>query len=140
MTYRRLGNTGMDVSLLSFGSHTDPADRIPVRLGKTTLTAKGQAKRDRIIAAAFDRGVNLMDVYESEGQWEPAARIVKGRRDKVLVSLAHEITPGDIDAACGQLRLKTERELSRRIRGRDCSTACRPCGSFCLRPSRRTWD
>ncbi len=100
MTYRRLGNTGMDVSLLAFGSHTDPADRIPVRPGKTTLTVKGQAKRDRIIAAAFDRGINLLDVYESEGQWEPAARIVKGRRDKVLVSLAHEITPGDIDDAC----------------------------------------
>jgi aryl-alcohol dehydrogenase-like predicted oxidoreductase len=100
MTYRRLGNTGMDVSLLAFGSHTDPADRLPVRPGKTTLTVKGQAKRDRIIAAAFDRGINLLDVYESEGQWEPAARIVKERRDKVLVSLAHEITPGDIDAAC----------------------------------------
>ena len=100
MVYRRLGNTGLDVSVLSFGSHTDPADRIRVGPGKTTLKPEGQAKRDRLITAAFDRGVNLLDVYETEGQWEPAARVVRGRRDKVLVSLAHEITPSDIDSAC----------------------------------------
>lgn len=100
MVYRRLGNTGMDVSVLSFGSHTDPADRIQVRPGKTALKPEAQIKRDRIISAAFDRGVNLLDVYESESQWEPASRVVKGRRDKVFVSLAHEISPGEIDAAC----------------------------------------
>lgn len=100
MVYRKLGATGLDVSLLSFGSHTDPADRVKVRAGKTRLTEAGQAKRDRILAAAFDRGVNLLDVYESEGQWAPAARMVKERRQKVLVSLAHEIKPGEIDAAC----------------------------------------
>lgn len=100
MIYRSLGNTGMDVSALSFGSHTDPADRVPVRPGKTMLKPDGQARRDRIITAAFDRGVNLLDVYDSEGQWEPAARVVKGRRDKVFISLAHEITPEGIDAAC----------------------------------------
>jgi aryl-alcohol dehydrogenase-like predicted oxidoreductase len=100
MVYRRLGNTGMDVSVLSFGSHTDPADRVRVQQGKTALKPEGQAKRDRIISAALDRGVNLMDVYESESQWAPAARVVKGRRDKVLVSSAHEISPPEIDAAC----------------------------------------
>ncbi len=91
MIYRRLGKTGMDISVLSFGSHTDPADRVratPPR--KNVLSAEGQARRDRIIARAFDYGVNLLDVYEEEGQWEPAARIVKGRRDKVFVSLASE--------------------------------------------------
>jgi aryl-alcohol dehydrogenase-like predicted oxidoreductase len=63
------------------------------------LTPAGQARRDRIIAHAFDLGVNLLDVYASEGQWEPAARLVRGRRDKILISLAHEITPKDIDQA-----------------------------------------
>jgi aryl-alcohol dehydrogenase-like predicted oxidoreductase len=100
MTYRRLGKTGMDVSLLSFGSHTDPADRVRVRRGKTVLTAKGQARRDRILTRAFDYGVNLLDVYDSEGQWEPAASLLKPRRQKILVSLAHEVTPADIDKAC----------------------------------------
>lgn len=100
MVYRRLGNTGMDVSLLSFGSHTDPADRVRVRRGKTVLTPAGQARRDRIITKGFDYGVNLLDVYDSEGQWEPAARLVRGRRDKVLISLAHEVKPEEIDKAC----------------------------------------
>jgi aryl-alcohol dehydrogenase-like predicted oxidoreductase len=99
MVYRRLGQTDMDVSLLSFGSHTDPADRRPAGPGKTVLTAEGQARRDGIIARAFDLGVNLLDVYASEGQWEPAARLVRGRRDKILISLAHETTPKDVDQA-----------------------------------------
>jgi len=100
MIYRRLGQTGMDVSALSFGSHTDPVDRVRAGPNKTVLTPAGQARRDRIIARAFDYGVNLLDVYETEGQWEPAARIVKGRRDKILISLAHETRPADIDRAC----------------------------------------
>lgn len=99
MVYRRLGQTDMDVSLLSFGSHTDPADRLPAGPGKTALTAEGQARRDRIIAHAFDLGVNLLDVYASEGQWEPAARLVRERREKVLISLAHETTPKDVEQA-----------------------------------------
>lgn len=100
MVYRRLGRTGMDVSLLAFGSHTDPADRVQVGRGRTVLTEAGQARRDRIIERAFDYGVNLLDVYASEGQWEPAARLVQGRRARVLVSLAHEVAPREIDSAC----------------------------------------
>lgn len=100
MVYRPLGKTGMDVSLLSFGSHTDPADRVRAGNRRTILNPAGQAKRDRILAMAFDRGVNLMDVYESEGQWKPAAQIIKGRREKVLVSLAHEISVKDIEECC----------------------------------------
>lgn len=99
MTYRRLGRTDLYPSLLSFGSHTDPADRVKAPNG-TVLTPQGQARRDRIVARAFDLGVNLLDVYASEGQWEPAARMVKGRRDKVLVSLAHDVSPRDVDRAC----------------------------------------
>ena len=45
MVYRRLGQTDMDVSLLSFGSHTDSADRRPTGPDKTVLTAEGQARR-----------------------------------------------------------------------------------------------
>jgi aryl-alcohol dehydrogenase-like predicted oxidoreductase len=100
MTYRRLGRTDLYLSLLSFGSHTDPADRIKVGHLGTVLTEAGQAKRDRIIARAFDYGVNLLDVYVNEGQLEPAARLVRERRSRVLVSLAHDFTPDAIDRAC----------------------------------------
>jgi aryl-alcohol dehydrogenase-like predicted oxidoreductase len=99
MVYRRLGQTGMDVSLLSFGSHTDPKDRKPAGRGKTVLTPEGQARRDRIISRAFDLGVNLLDVYDSEGQWEPAARLVHQKRNQVLISLAHEVRRQDLERA-----------------------------------------
>ena len=79
-------------SLLAFGSHTDPTDRVPAGPAGTVLTSAGQARRDRIIAHAFDLGVNMLDIYADMGQWEPAARFLRGRRDKVLVSLAHEIS------------------------------------------------
>ena len=99
MIYRRLGKSGLDVSLLSFGSHTDPADRKKAGPGKTVLTPEGQARRDRIISRAFDLGVNLLDVYDSEGQWEPAAKIVAEKRQKILISLAHETRLTDIERA-----------------------------------------
>jgi aryl-alcohol dehydrogenase-like predicted oxidoreductase len=85
MIYRPLGKTGMYVSLLAFGSHTDPAYKRQADFGNV-LTEEGQARRDRLLEKAFDLGVNLVDVYENEGQWEPLARLVKSRRDKVLVS------------------------------------------------------
>ncbi len=85
MVYRPLGRTGIHVSLLAVGSHTDPAYRRRADFGNV-LTEEGQARRDRLLARAFDLGVNLVDVYENEGQWEPLARLVKPRRDRVLVS------------------------------------------------------
>ena len=99
MVYRSLGQTGMDVSLLSFGSHTDPADRVRAGPDKTVLTPAGQARRDRLITRAFDAGVNLLDVYESEGQWAPAANLLKDRRNRVLISLAHEVRRQDLEQA-----------------------------------------
>jgi aryl-alcohol dehydrogenase-like predicted oxidoreductase len=101
MIYRRLGQTDLYPSLLAFGSHTDPDDKVPVGGAGTVLTATGQARRDRMIAHAFDLGVNMLDVYADQGQWEPTARLVRDRREKVLVSLAHVVSPTKIDEACG---------------------------------------
>jgi len=93
MVYRQLGKTDLYVSLLSFGSHTDPRFKKKVENGNV-LVEEGQTRRDRLIARALDRGVNLVDTYESEGQWDPMARLVNGmgsaRRDKVLVSLCRQ--------------------------------------------------
>jgi aryl-alcohol dehydrogenase-like predicted oxidoreductase len=100
MVYRRLGQTDLYPSLLSFGSHTDPVDRLPAGSAGTVLTPAGQARRDRIIAHAFDLGVNMLDVYADMGQWGPAARLVRDRREKVLISLAHVVSPTKIDEAC----------------------------------------
>ena len=89
MLYRRLGLTDLFVSVLGFGAHTDPHYKIPLKWGNK-LTEEGQLRRDRLISEALDRGVNMFDVYQPERQYEPMARMTKGRREKVLVSLKYQ--------------------------------------------------
>jgi predicted aldo/keto reductase-like oxidoreductase len=89
MIYRPLGKTGLNVSLLGFGSHTDAAYKLPGGL-RNILSAEGQARRDRQISKAIDLGVNFLDVYEHMGQWEPLAKLVKSRRDKLFISGAYD--------------------------------------------------
>ncbi|MCL4850033.1 MAG: hypothetical protein KJZ78_01465, partial [Bryobacteraceae bacterium] len=74
MVYRRLGQTSLYPSVLSFGSHTDPAYKRKVKHG-SVLTEEGQQYRDRMLARALDLGVNMVDTYETEGQWEHVARV-----------------------------------------------------------------
>lgn len=131
MTYRRLGQTDLHLSLLSFGSHTDPADRVRAGSDRTVLTQAGQARRNRMIERALDLGVNLLDVYDSEGQWEPAARLVKEKRDRVLISLMagpFQRNPTDEAKAKGVISLahgNMPEEIDR---------ACEACGSTVIVP------
>ncbi|MCH2202916.1 MAG: aldo/keto reductase [Fuerstiella sp.] len=89
MLYRRLGGTDLFVSTLSFGSHINPAHRVKNKHG-STLDEKGQQRRDRHIARAMDYGVNMVDTYENEGQWQPLAQLVSNRRDRVLISMCRQ--------------------------------------------------
>lgn len=90
MIYRRLGQTDLNVSLMSLGSHTDGAYKVRLQ-HHNILNEEGQRRRDRLVAKSLDLGVNLVDTYESEGQWEPMARVVKSRRDKVLMSICRQL-------------------------------------------------
>jgi predicted aldo/keto reductase-like oxidoreductase len=89
MIYRPLGKTGLNVSLLAFGSHTDFAYKLPGGL-RNILSEEGQARRDRQISKAIDLGVTLIDVYEHMGQWEPLAKLIKPKREKLLVAGAYD--------------------------------------------------
>lgn len=89
MIYRRLGQTDLYPSLLSFGSHTDPAFKRKMAQG-TVLTEEGQRRRDKLLSRALDLGVNMIDTYESDGQWDHVARVVKGRRQSSLVSICRQ--------------------------------------------------
>jgi aryl-alcohol dehydrogenase-like predicted oxidoreductase len=89
MIYRRLGHTDIHPSLLSFGSHTDPAFKLKAANG-TVLTAEGQRRRDNLVSRALDLGVNLVDTYESDGQWEHVAKVIKPRRQSTLVSVCRQ--------------------------------------------------
>ncbi|MFO0889503.1 MAG: aldo/keto reductase [Isosphaeraceae bacterium] len=89
MSYRRLGQSDIHVSALAFGSHTDPAFKVATK-NANVLNPEGQARRDRQVARALDLGVNLVDTYESDGQWEPMARLVRPKRQQVLVSICRQ--------------------------------------------------
>ncbi len=102
MVYRPLGRTGMKLSIMCFGSHTDRAYNQPGGI-RSVLSAEGQARRDRQISKALDLGINFLDVYEHMGQWEPLARLLKPKRDKVVVSGAYdnpEFIGQNIDRIC----------------------------------------
>ncbi|MCC6588372.1 MAG: aldo/keto reductase [Bryobacterales bacterium] len=89
MTYRKLGQTDIYVSMLSFGSHTDPRFKKKVEHGNV-LTEEGQLKRNRLLARALDMGVNMVDTYENEGQWEQVAKVIKPKRQSTLVSICRQ--------------------------------------------------
>jgi 23S rRNA (adenine2503-C2)-methyltransferase len=76
-----------------------------------------QAKPLAALAKKLFAKVNLIPYNKVEGlPWErPSEKVCEGflfalKRQKIVATLRRE-KGGDIDAACGQLRLKTEREL-----------------------------
>jgi len=102
MVFRPLGKTGLNLSIMGFGSHTDRAYNQPGGI-RSVLSAEGQSRRDRQISKALDLGINFLDVYEHMGQWEPLAKLLKPKRDKVIVSGAYdnpEFIGQNIDRIC----------------------------------------
>jgi len=81
MKYRRLGNSGIDVSVVGHGTW---------QLGSDFFGDTDEAQAIRAIHASLDHGVNLIDTapgyghnYESE---KAVGRAIEGRRDKVILS------------------------------------------------------
>jgi aryl-alcohol dehydrogenase-like predicted oxidoreductase len=93
MRYRRLGRTELFVSALGFGSHTDYQQRVRGP-GGTHLREDYQQIRTRQTARAIDLGINLVDVYDEAGQYEPLAALARSRRDRILIATKFNEFPG----------------------------------------------
>ncbi len=80
MQYRKLGNTGVDVSLLSYGTGG------PSQFGQKT--GVDDAGRAALVSRALELGVNLFDTAEAYGEAEAMlGRAVQGHpRDSFLIA------------------------------------------------------
>jgi aryl-alcohol dehydrogenase-like predicted oxidoreductase len=76
MDYRNLGNTGLKVSRLCFGSLTiGPLQaNLPLEEGV------------RVLETAFERGVNFIDTAELYDNYSYIGRAVKSRRNEIIIS------------------------------------------------------
>lgn len=88
MPKRILGKTGMNVSVLGFGSHL-----------KKELIEQPEL-RDRMIKLGYDGGINLFDVYDHSDykQFKPMGNSLRGFRTSVYVSLCIVKDTGEIPA------------------------------------------
>ncbi len=77
MQYRELGKTGIEVSLLGFGSHLSEVNK------------KDPVRRDRQIQEGFHNGINLFDIYDHGNyhQFRPMAKSLADKRREVVISL-----------------------------------------------------
>ena len=81
MRYRRLGNSGIDVSVIGHGTW---------QMGGDMFGAIDETQAIKAIHASLDSGVNLIDTaaaYGHDGESETiVGRAVEGRRDKVIIA------------------------------------------------------
>jgi len=104
MEYRIFGNSGLEVSALSFGTGTFGGDH-PF-FGKWGHTDVAEARR--LVDLCLEAGVNLFDTADvySHGQSEEIlGQVLKGRRDKVLVSTKATFRMSDERNDVGHSRL-----------------------------------
>jgi aryl-alcohol dehydrogenase-like predicted oxidoreductase len=103
MEYRQLGRSGLKVPVLSLGTVTfGGANEFFQRWGQTDVA---QAKR--MIDLCLDAGVNFFDTADvySEGMSEKIlGQVLKGRRDKVLVSTKATFAIGNGENEVGSSR------------------------------------
>lgn len=85
MEYRRLGRTGLQVSALALGTvelGLDYGIAVPGEFGRPAEDAA-----IRLVHAAIDRGINLIDTARAYGESEAVlGRALRGRRDKVVLA------------------------------------------------------
>jgi aryl-alcohol dehydrogenase-like predicted oxidoreductase len=93
MRYRQLGRSGLRVSVLTLGTMTFGGKGVFAKTGETDL-AGARRLVDRCIAA----GINLFDtadVYSWGVSEEILGEVLKGRRDRVLITTKARMTMGE---------------------------------------------
>lgn len=106
MKFRRLGASGLEVPVLSFGAGTF-AGSGPLFGAWGTTDAK---EARRLVDICLDAGVNLFDtadVYSAGASEEVLGEAIRGRRDAVLISTKSSLPMGDgpNDAGSSRSRL-----------------------------------
>ncbi len=81
MKYRRLGNSGLEVSVIGLGTNNFGGVLIGGRMGYD--------ETEKVLNRTIDEGINFIDTSNTYGKGlaeEFLGKILKGRRDKVLLS------------------------------------------------------
>lgn len=84
MLYSNLGSTGLIVSRLAFGTMS-----FGLGQGNAAIARTRESEAERLVGAALDAGINFFDtadVYAGGESEEMLGRILKGRRDEVVIA------------------------------------------------------
>lgn len=103
MEYRQLGNSGLKVPVLSFGTGTFGGGNEFFR----AWGASDVAEATRLVDICLDAGVNMFDtanVYSRGLSEEILGKAIAGRRDKVLISTKATFRMGDDPNEVGSSR------------------------------------
>ena len=118
MQYRRLGDTGLIVSRLSFGAMT-------FTTGDPSAVAKvDKSDAEALLSRALDAGVNLFDtadVYANGRSEEILGAFLKPRRDEVVLStkVAYRMGPGQNQTGLSRKHLLSACDASLKRLGTD---------------------
>ncbi|GGE03401.1 oxidoreductase [Aureimonas endophytica] len=115
MEYRRLGRSGLNVSILSFGAGTFGG--IGPLFGAWGNTDADEARR--LIDICLEAGINLFDtadVYSNGASEEVLGAAIKGRRDEVLLSTKTSLPTGNGPNDAGSSRFRLVRAVEAALR------------------------
>jgi aryl-alcohol dehydrogenase-like predicted oxidoreductase len=115
MEYRRLGESGLKVPVLSFGTGTFGGTG-PL-FGAWGTSDASEARR--LVDICLDAGVNLFDsadVYSGGASEEVLGAAIKGRRDSVLISTKTSLPMGDGPNDAGSSRSRLIRAVDDALR------------------------
>jgi len=115
MEYRYLGGSGLRVSALSLGTATFGGGSAFFK----AWGASGVAEARRLVDLALDAGVNLLDtadVYSDGLSEEIVGEVVKGRRDRLLLSTKSTFRLGDGPNDVGSSRHHLVRSVEASLR------------------------